>query len=260
MKKLLIIIFLFGLFNTPVLALQELDDYHFQQEKYRQVYTQYSNSKDKYLKYQTLNAKKEAENATQEVLISRASVLKTYFLLLSKRLNTTPGIEKNNQDNFNNLLNAKLSWLSDHEKVLTSLDTPELTPLFSLSQAVEATEVEARRLSFQVEGLIYLGKVKKFENNLKNFNQKLKSTQGADSTVLKQWFNQVEEKFTSLDEEIKQAQENWQFLADKEIEDKDSLQKTFAKMKKNLINTQAILKEISDFENEIQRKIEKGEI
>lgn len=254
MKK----IFLFGLLlflfliSSRVFAGSELEDYQFQLEKYRQNYVSFSTARNKFLKYETLESRKEATEATQEILLLRTRALKTYFSFLDARLRITPGIDKAEKEKFANLLQVKTSWLADHETVLNSLSRPTLEKLFSLSDEVEGKAFEMKRLARQVEGLIYLGKVKELGEECRDFDKRLKEEEGADLPVMQEWFAQVEKKFEELSEEILKAEEEWQLLDDKKkVDDERDLNRTFLRFKNHLIKAQEILGEIIAFQIEI---------
>lgn len=257
MKKIFLLICLFFFFlGGQVSASRELEDYQFQLDKYRENYVSFSNARDKYLKYQTLESRKEASEATQEVLLWRTRVFKTYFILVNLRLRDIPRIAQSTREEFDNLLQAKISWLTNHETVLNSLSSPTLEELFALSKETEQKELEMKRLVAQVEGLVYLGKVKDLEESCKTFDEGLKEKEKTESAIFQQWFSQVEQRFTSLEEELQQAEEEWQFLSNEKVDDEKDINKTFLRLRGNLIQSQAYLEEIITFQKEINKKIE----
>ena len=259
MKKIFLFGFLlfFFLISSRVFAGSELEDYQFQLEKYRQNYVSFSTARNKFLKYKTLESRNEAEEATQEILLLRTRALKTYFSFLDARLRITPGIDKAEKEKFANLLQVKISWLANHETVLNSLSNPTLEKLFSLSDEVEGKAFEMKRLVREVEGLIYLGKVKELGEECRDFDKRLKEQEKADRPTFTQWFSQVEGKFEGLSEAMQKAEEEWRLFDDrKKIDDERDLNRAFLRFKNHLIKSQGFLKEIIAFQKEINRKLE----
>jgi hypothetical protein len=91
-KNYLLITLLFFVFSIFVLRSQvraerQLDDYLFQYEKYREKHDEFIAARDKYLKYKTLATRDQAVTITKEIAFQRDEVLRTYLILLRKRIN-----------------------------------------------------------------------------------------------------------------------------------------------------------------------------
>jgi len=138
-----------------------MDDYLFQYDKYREVYDEFTVSRDKFLKYKILSVREQAIEAVKKLLLQRNQTLRTYFLVLKYKLRNTPGVVGNQIDN--NLigqLDKKIIWLEEQSEEVENFPNPSLNDLFILSDRIEDKEKELMKISYQSLAEVILGKIR----------------------------------------------------------------------------------------------------
>jgi len=222
---LLIVCYFF--FARFVVASREIDDFHYQYEKYTEVYQDFAAAKDQYLKYKTLTAKEKAETATKKLINQRNQVLRTYFLALKWKLRTAPhvvGADK--RAALMAKLDKEVNWLDSQNDQLQSLNKPDLESLFIISDRIEAKEDSFKLLAYQSLSAVLLGKVRDLYSQSVVITSLLagqvENNKATKSAELKDWLKEIENK---------------NYLAQKAIEDADN---NLVKMEKKTRGNQAI--------------------
>jgi len=173
-------------------AQNEFPDYQFQYEKYREEHDSYLDARNKYLEYETLTSKNEAVTATKQILIRRAQVLRAYFILLKRRLNTTPSVVTEEKTRLSGYLDEEIGWLDDHIEEIESLTNPPLTQLLEISKRLERKALEYRSQAYQTVSHILLGKSRAISSEQTAINVLLEEevSESKDATAassLKNW-------------------------------------------------------------------------
>lgn len=195
-KILLLLVTCYLLLITPSFAQNELSDYQFQYEKYREEEDAYLSARNKYLEYETLTSKNEAITATKQVLVRRAQVLRTYFILLKYRLHATPSVVDEEKSRLSGYLDEEIGWLEDHLKELEGLSNPQLAQLLEISKRLERKDKEYRSNAYQTISNILLGKSRAISAEQTAINvlleEKINESQNATSAAsLKNWIGEA---------------------------------------------------------------------
>jgi len=263
-KKILIILILFIihylLFITPSFAQNELSDFQFQYEKYRGEQEAYASARNKYLEYETLTSKNEAIKATKQVLIRRAQVLRTYFILLKKRLHSTPSVVVEEKTKLSAYLDQEIEWLEKHIEELESLANPPLPQLLEISKRIERKNLEYRSKAYQTITSVLLGKARAAHGEQTAINVLLeeKVKENSDSTAsasLKNWVNEAKNNAYWGGQAIERAEmflsqfDNYQKYA-------DELVKILSKVQAELETAKRLFKKGVGFQKEIAEKLD----
>lgn len=261
--KLLLILILFIIhyssFITPVFAQREVEDYLYQSEKYRQIYTEFVSARDKFLKYTSLSSKKEAEKLTWQMLAQRAETLRTYMLALRYKLRSTLGVVAiKDKAGLSSSLDRESIWLAAHKKEIEQIDNPTLDELFEISDRLEDKNSDLMTLSYETLAAVLLGKERDLQSqsvsiaNLLNdrIDQVALATQTA---VLRQWLEEVKNKNYFSQKKIETSEEELSNL--KKTNSARQLLKSFNLIQKNLEDSKYFLNQALSYQKEIFEKL-----
>lgn len=128
MKRIVIALFSFSIlfFGTfPAYASSETAyaDYLFQFDQYRQNYTDFQIARNEYLKFKSLASETAAIEKTQEMMASRAQLLRAYLLLLNEKLKETTTLSESERDFYFDSIQTENSFLENHAVFVNSIDT-----------------------------------------------------------------------------------------------------------------------------------------
>ena len=127
MFAFLIFLTLSALLALPVGASsqQAYQDYLYQFDVYRSVFSDFQTARGEYLKFQTLTSQTTALTKTKTMLVQRAMLVRTYLLLLTERLNENQGLTPDEQNRYLSLVTSEINFL-DRQKTavpaIASLD------------------------------------------------------------------------------------------------------------------------------------------
>lgn len=171
-KKLkLVLIFLLFLNSFSIVKADEIDDYSSTYQTYAKTFQEFSLSKQIYLKNQTLSAKNDFIEKSQNLLITRAKIFRTYFLALRFKLNKTSGSSASDIKIYTDILNQQISWLEKNIEELENLTDPTLVQIQNYSINFEQNEELFMKLSYQVLSLIQIAKINKLNEDLDAINK-----------------------------------------------------------------------------------------
>jgi len=229
-------------------AQNELPDYQFQYEKYREEHDTYLDARNKYLEYETLTSKNEAIAATKQALIRRAQVLRAYFILLKRRLNTTPSVVAEEKTRLSGYLDEEIGWLEDHIEEIENLTNPPLTQLLEISKRLERKALEYRSQAYQTISHILLGK-----------SRAISSEQTAINVLLEEEISQSKDATTagSLRNWIGEAKNN-AYWGSQAIERAEILMPEFDRAKRRVDDLVKLLSEVQAELESGKRLFEKG--
>lgn len=244
-----------GLWPLPVKAGNELDDYLFQYEKYQDIYDQFVLARDKFLKYQVLNIRQQAAEATKTFLLQRNQVLRTYFLLLNNKFRTTSGVISSEQkEGLMSQLDKKIIWLEEESEEVQKVSTPDLEELFILSDRIEDKQAELKGLGYQSWAEILLGKIRNLQQESVGITTLLKDDvfQNKSATKAAQldlWLREVSVQNYLAQKEIEAAEINlWKLKAANQEQD---MLKNFNNLKIDVNDAKIYLNQAVSFQKEI---------
>lgn len=116
---------------------QAYQDYLYQFDVYRRDLSDFQTARGEYLKFQTLTSQTTALEKTKAMLSQRATLLRTYLLLLTERLNEDQGLTTEEQNRYRSLVSAEVNF-ADRQKTA-------VPAISSIEQATShSKELEAR--------------------------------------------------------------------------------------------------------------------
>jgi hypothetical protein len=104
------------LFISPVYATSQraYQDYLYQFDTYRTIKLDFQTARDEYLHFQTLSSQTKAFEKTKQFLVQRDNLVKSYFLLLSERLDESIGVSADNKGKYQQFLASDSAFLTAH--------------------------------------------------------------------------------------------------------------------------------------------------
>ena len=245
---------------SSVFAQNELEDYQYQSEKYRQNYDTYTKARDAYLTYETLTSRDELITAARDFLYTRAIVMRTYFQALKLELKQAPDVESTQKTNLILNLDSQINWLMDTEKEIKNLQNPTLDDLLEVSKRFERNQNIYSKLAYQTLSNIILGRMRLLQSESMSINfllaDKINTNSSAKDTVtLNQWLQTVKNMAYQSQKSIEQAEiylaELNKISGDKQgFELYKEIQQELEKGKYQLLNAidyqKEILREVSD--------------
>lgn len=100
-------------------------DYLYQFDVYRQMYSEFSVAKNEYLKFKTLTAQATALEKTKFMLSQRDQLLRAYLFLLNEKLNEDAGMGGYEKQLYQTLINNEVKFLDQHSKLVESIGSLE---------------------------------------------------------------------------------------------------------------------------------------
>lgn len=189
------------LFTVPVLAdsASALADYNKQYDLYRQNYSSYVTSKNKWLTYRTLDSNQGALINGKIFLKQRITVVTAYLNLLKERVAQSNGFSQEVKNLIFSKLNVEQTWLNDH--ILKYDSTATLNDLEQLSGQFEDRYASViQYISLATAGEIISNKEAVLNSRLldiiNRLGQKLPeiSGSGQDITIAQRWLLQAQNK------------------------------------------------------------------
>lgn len=213
-------------------------------EKYRLAYADYISAKNSYLTYKTLNSQTLAIEKTKIFLETRDDLLISYYALLKEKLNLTLGIFDYDKKIKNSIIDARLFFLANHKSTIQSVSS--LPDLVQKSSEIDSIQKDLQDETYQIIGLILIGKVKDQSdklalsiNTVSSFTNEIKST-GKDVAKLERWLLETNYKHDLAENKLKDGR----VLFDNLKEDYDNEpQKNFLEAKTLIIEGSQYLKE-----------------
>ncbi len=127
MKRLLVF-FSFLLFALPVFATYEqaYQDYLFQFDRYRQLYSDFQVAKNEYLKFKTLTSEATALEKTKSMMNQRDQLLRSYLLTLYEKVNdANSGLTAITRDQYQRILGNEIAFLETHAQTISAIGSLE---------------------------------------------------------------------------------------------------------------------------------------
>lgn len=248
--------------TVPKISAQnELYDFEYQYEQYRNLYPQFTSARDKHLQFKTLVAQEEAIKMTQQILVQRSQTMKTHFLLLRKRLAASPEIITVDRTRLGSSVDAEVEWLDSHITALHSLSVPTLGQLFEISAKFERKENGYRLLSYEIAARILLGKTKQLQAEAVAINFLLDEQvdlleESETKVMLTNWINESGNGIYQSQKRIEAAENNLTNQTRAGGESKNTITE-FAKLQVELENARQELLKVAGYQKEIIQLIEK---
>lgn len=151
MRKLFIIPALLVIFGLSILlpqsvsatSAQAYQDYLYQNDLYRQSYTNFQVAKNEYEKFKSLSAQTDAIDKTKSMLTARNSLLRSYLMLLQEKLAEDQGLPAATKQLYQTLIQNEIIFLDKH-----SLRLPAAASLRDLADVSE--ELESHYVTLQI--------------------------------------------------------------------------------------------------------------
>jgi hypothetical protein len=194
----ILIILLLLFYQSVSFAQDAVLDYAFQEEKYREIKSEFEKAKSQYLKHKSVSSEKEALDKTKSFLIQRNSVMNAYFLALIQKLNSTPNISSQAKDENIQKIQTEIKYLEEHVKKYIQAES--LSQAFAASVEFEEKKPQWAKLNKETISLILIVKTNNANNRLSQLNKELKPlAKKIDNKILNDWLTESE----SLNNQIK---------------------------------------------------------
>lgn len=178
-------------------------------EKYRVSYSDYVSAKNSYLTYKTLNSQNLAIEKTKIFLEIRDDLLISYYSLLKEKLLIAPGIADYDKNLKNNVIDERVLFFTNHQSTIDAVSS--LPDLVENSKQIDNFQKDLRDETYQILGLILIGKVKDQSDKLSlsigtisTYINEIKST-GKDVAKLERWLLETNYKRDLAETKLKDA-------------------------------------------------------
>ncbi|QQS39460.1 hypothetical protein IPM62_02515 [Candidatus Woesebacteria bacterium] len=140
------------------------NDYTLSLEAYNKAHEKYVLARAQYLRFDTLTARNEAKEATQNMLSARDDVIIKYLNSVVERLQETEGINQEARVRVITELENEISWFEDHKAGLVGAGS--LDDLKSDSDEAAKRYNVLGQLAYEAVSFVPLGRVTKFQERL----------------------------------------------------------------------------------------------
>lgn len=280
MKRLLAIFILLCLslsliFVSRVYA-QELEESEFRKvyreytlsvERYKKAHENYVLARSQYLKFNTLQSKTNARNATLAMLEARDEVAISYLDALKAKLEETPGISVDALDALYFRIDEEVAWFSDHKARLSSAATPEdlvddsdqardryksITPLFyEILSTISSGKLE----SFRVRFAEVFNAIKDKVNEIREEEREGYSFSSNKLQIIDRWIFETENRVSRAEGKKIEAGQLMDEIGEKRKDNRSIYERVLVKQGESLL----YLKEASSFLKEMVREIKTAE-
>lgn len=238
-------------------------DYSQKLENYNNKHAAYVLARSNYLKFDTLQSKTDAQNATMALLEARDDVLLSYLASLKLKLDEESQDDSRIAD-LRLKIDEEVSWLNDHKSKLSSAGT--LEDLVSDSDEEKARyQLTTQSLFYEILTNITYGKVISFRNResdllsvLKDRFNQIKEEQKFGTTKLQlidRWLFESEGRLTRANDKLEEADQ----AISTALEKKNNFSGVYEGAAQILGQSQQYLKEGSSFMKEVIREIKTAE-
>lgn len=146
-------------------------DYLYQFNVYRQNYSDFTITKNEYLKFKTLVSQTTALHATKKMLSQRDLLLRAYLLLLNEKLNEDRGLSQTEKGTYQTLIANEVMFLENHSRLVDNIGSLEDSS--NVSKELESHYAVLQSSMRQTIAGISLGKLAVLS---KNFDASLEQT------------------------------------------------------------------------------------
>ncbi len=233
------------------------NDYIYNYNLYRSTHLDYVTKKSGYQTYGTLTSKTQALEVTRKMLLQRDMALETYFTALRMKLKEETGIESYKQNLYFLKLDDEVTWLKNHQSLLSSPSTIE--DLIKESRRLETRFPNAQVINYQALGVVLEGKEISLRGEIQPVidlaEKKIVEIRdsGEDTQVLERWLLEAKQKVVLSEQ--KQAEAVAMLSA---IEPRDTDKSTKYDQSRHLLEeSNQYLKEAISFLKEIIREVKR---
>lgn len=263
MKHLAVFILLgsFFIFARPALSqtfdyTKAYEDYTFNFDLYQKAFNEFDLARSQYLQSKTLTAQGKAQEATYKMLVSRDEVVKTYLTALRLKLAESPGVKKDQRENFYTILDQNVAWFNTHKLGLSSAATLE-------DQTKDSDEARDRFTSitptiYKILVAIPTGKIDSLQDIINKSVSELKAkiieirAAGDHNTdVSERWILEVENRLARSEDKQSDAQMLLLKLKDQEKGNADIYNQAISRLQESL----QYIKEANSYLKEIIKQI-----
>lgn len=119
---IIVIIFLLTpIYIVSAAAEKAYQDYLFQYDQYRLKLNNFKVARTEYLKFKTLLAETTALDTVKAMMMQRNSLLRSYLLLLTEKLNENQGITTTDKQLYQTLIQNENAFLVNHTQLINSI-------------------------------------------------------------------------------------------------------------------------------------------
>jgi len=126
MKAILSLVIVVVILLTPInfvsaTSEKAYQDYLFQYDQYRLKLNNFKVARTEYLKFKTLLAETTALDTVKTMMMQRNSLLRSYLLLLTEKLNENQGITTTDKQLYQTLIQNENAFLVNHTQLISSI-------------------------------------------------------------------------------------------------------------------------------------------
>lgn len=239
-------------------AQNEQSDYRYQYEKYVNDYQTFGKAKDEYAEYQTLASKEKMLTALKSLLVQRDETLRTYWLLLRKKLRDSPGLVIGEKNELINLATQETIFLDTHRQKIAAVTDPTLQDLITLSAETEAKKDQYLPMAYKMIAMLMIGQIKDRQadaNSINSlFNEELNRYPANEKNLYRAWVEEAQSAILQSQEDSDQAKAG---IAELEEESEEKNIKTiFAKIENFLQDSRLALEKGFGYQQELMSRLE----
>lgn len=259
MKAILSLLIVLVILLTPITLIsatsqKAYQDYLFQYDQYRLKLNNFKVARTEYLKFQTLLAETTALDTVKAMMIQRNSLLRSYLLLLTEKLNENQGITGTDKQLYQTLIQNENTFLVNHTQLVSSIGS--ISDATDVSKQLESHYLVLYAGIRQTLTSLSLGELMKINSEYKkNFDalQKLVEINKSSVTPEKQstidrWLLQINNKQNLYQQKVEQIMTGNSQLTGTTQQEIDEL---FATTQKNLGEAKQYLSEGTAFMQEL---------
>ncbi len=259
MKAIVSLLAIIVILLTPIsfvsaTAEKAYQDYLFQYDQYRLKLNNFKVARTEYLKFKTLLAETTALDTVKSMMIQRNSLLRSYLLLLTEKLNENKGLTVIDRQLYQKLIQNENSFLANHSQLIGSIGS--ISDATDISKQLESHYLVLYAGIRQTLTALSLGELMKidkqyttnFEDLRKLTDQNKTSVTPEKQSTIDRWLLQINNKQNLYQQKIEQIMTaNSQLKGNTQLE----MDELFMTIQKNLSEAKQYLSEGTSFMQEL---------
>lgn len=229
-------------------------DYLFQYDQYRLKLNNFKVARTEYLKFKTLLAETTALNTSKAMMTQRNSLLLSYLLLLTEKLNENQGITTTDKQLYQTLIQNENTFLVNHTQLIGSIGS--VSDATDVSKQLESHYLVLYAGIRQTLTALSLGELMnidtQYKYNFENLRKLIDLNKSAVSpekqSTIDRWLLQINNKQNVYQQKIEQIMTaNAQLNGNTQLE----MDELFVMIQKNLNEAKQYLSEGTSFMQEL---------
>lgn len=259
MKAILSLITVLIILLTPITlvsatAEKAYQDYLFQYDQYRLRLNNFKVARTEYLKFQTLLAETTALDTVKAMIIQRNSLLRSYLLLLTEKLNENQGLTAIDKQLYQTLIQNENAFLVNHTQLVSSIGSP--SDATDVSKQLESHYLVLYAGIRQTLTSLSLGELMKLNTQYKNSFDELRKLADMNKSLVTpekqsttdRWLLQINNKQNLYQQKVEQIMtSNSQLKGNTQLE----MDELFVKIQNNLNEAKQYLNQGAPFMQEL---------